>query len=267
MKKFSKKYLNFPLCCLTYPGKNYLDLVIAYSVVKYSQKIEESLDPRLCRYDKDYPHGFDDSNEEHIKILLGAAELNEKIQSIPYLLDRFELMDKHVTEFEDKYGNDAYCSIGKELIYETKNKIFSEELFRILCAIQSVLGKKTQFSRITKETIRFRMWGYKSKKIFEAKNPSDIKLFTDRVIGKRIELLVAKGFVTKFTYAKRETYFSTRLSEDELIEKVRDKKIYWAKRNLNTKEQIESEKIRSQINAMKEFKSNLRLVKKEKIVI
>jgi hypothetical protein len=79
-------------------------------------------------------------------------------------------------------------------------------------------------------------------------------LLSDRQIGTVIEVLHAKNFFSKFTYANRQTFFSTRLSNDELYKAVKNAKIFWAKKKANLMDKQVSGEIKQEIGNLKLIK-------------
>jgi hypothetical protein len=261
MRTFDKKFLEFPLCCLSFQDEKLIDKIISYSLVRYSYKIEIGLDARIDKYPGKFPYKFDDLSQDHWKIILAAEELGISIHNMENTIGNYVVLDFHITEYEDKYGNDAWCRIGKQIIFETRDKKFNEEYLRILCAIQSILGKVKKKARITKNRIRFRMFGYKNEEIFLHENPQHFSLLTDRQIGNRIYLLHSKQFISKFTYAKRQTYYSTQLTDEELMEEVKKEKLFHAKRKMNLADDLKTSEIKTEIENLRTTKRGLRLIK------
>lgn len=258
-RKSDKIFLEFPLCCLSYNDERLFEKIISYSVVKYSHKIDTATDKRAERL-----MGKDAENldEYSIKIFLAAEELKVTILSLSKTIRDFEELSKHVSKFEVKFGKDAYCRIGRTITFETIDGQFTEENYRILCAIQSILGKTKPFVRITLDRIRYRMWGYKSKSIYLKENPQQINLLTDKKLSRRINLLNAKAFFSKFTYRRRQTFYSTKLVDAELRKAVKNLKIFWQKRKLNIGDDKYSKEIKRELDQLNASKIRLKIYKK-----
>lgn len=257
------KLLEFPLCCLAFGDtkEERLEHIISYSVVEYSIKIEKGVRQRVALLEDSAPYDFDSEVESHRKLLLASDELSLKLGSINYNFKRHSTLSKFIEDYQVKYGKDAYCRVGKSLCFEVKDGRFDYKLFTVLCAIQSNIGKKKKFFRITKRNIRYRMHGYKTQKIALAESLSPDLLLTDRQIGRRVDLLHAKKFFSKFTYAQRQTFYSTRLNDDELKQAVFDSKVYWAKKKAGNDDREYSEKIKSQLKLIRYKKGKLCEVK------
>lgn len=243
----------FPLCCLSYPSSNKLDLNISYCIVEHSKKIESKIDSRISELDK-YPSDFNRKNEKHKKILLAGDELGVILGSVTGTIANHNQLSSYINNFKIKHGKDSYCRVGKKLLFEVRDSQFDYRSFSVLCAIQSILGKSKKFKRITKDRIRYAMLGYKSKAVALAEMTKGTMLLTDRQIGTVVEVLHAKKFFSKFTYANRQTFFSTRLSNDELYKAVKNAKIFWAEKKANLMDKQVSGEIKKEIG-------NLRLIK------
>jgi len=255
--------LEFPLCCLAFGNskEERLEHIISFSVVEYSVKIKTKVKQRIVILGGTAPYDFDSEIDSHCQLLLASDELCLKLRDINYNLQRHSTLSKFIENYRIKYGKDAYCRLGKSLCFEVKDGRFDYNLFAVLCAIQSNIGKKKKFFRITKKNIRYRMYGYKTQRIAVAEHLSPDLLLTDRQIGRRIEMLHAKKFFSKFTYAQRQTYYSTRLDDKELRQAVFDSKVYWAKKKAGNEDREYSEKIKSQLKLIRYEKGKLREVK------
>ena len=245
--------LEFPLCCLSYPEENRqkVRMIISFCIVEHSRKITSFIHKRIRELKRELPPDFEEYNEVHSRVVLAADELAMTISHIKVTLLNHKLLNEHINNFTEKYGKDAFCRIGKRICFETKNGQFSYSAFIVLCAIQSILGKTKLYCRITKERIRYRMQGYKSKSIAEQEMRDKTILLSDRQIGNRINILYGKNFFSKFTYAQRQTFYSTRLSDEELRKKVIESKIYWAKKRTGLRDKIVSNEIKTKLKLIK----------------
>lgn len=258
--------LEFPLCCLSYPikdDKQRLNLIISYCIVEYSKKINADINNRIDLYmaTHDVPAGYNKKLKTHQKILLAAGELGIIPGYILGIIERHSKLSQHIQNNQLKYGPNSYCRIGKNLCFETESGQFPYRQFAVLCAIQSILGKKAKFKRITKDRIRYAMYGYKSKEVALKESSGKERLLTDRQLGTAIEILHAKGFFSKFTYAKRQTYYSTQYKEkidgkdqhsDKLLfEAVKNSKVFWAKKKAHLLDKAGTNEIKEEIKNLK----------------
>lgn len=243
----------FPLCCLSYPSDDRLNLIISYCIVEHSNKIKTKIDSRIAELDK-YPYDFNRKSERHKRIILAADELGVMLGSVTGTIANHNQLSAFINNFKLKFDKDSYCRVGRKLLFETRDGQFDYRSFSVLCAIQSVLGKSKKFKRITKDRIRYAMLGYKSKAVALSEMSKGTMLLTDRQLGTVIEVLHAKKFFSKFTYANRQTFFSTRLSNDELYQSVKNAKIFWAKKKANLMDKQVSSEIKQEIGNLKLIK-------------
>ena len=245
--------LEFPLCCLSYPEeeKNKVGMIISYCIVEHSKKVNSFIHKRIRELERELPFDFEEANEVHLKVVLAADELAITVSNTKNTLLNHKMLTENINDFTEKYGKDAYCRIGKKVCFETSVGKFNYSAFTVLCAIQSVLGKTKKYCRITKDRIRFRMQGYKSKSIAEQEMKDKTILLTDRQLGNRTEILYGKNFFSKFTYAQRQTFYSTRLSDEELREKVKESKIYWAEKRAGVNDKIVTNEIKTKLKLIK----------------
>jgi len=250
-----KIFLEFPLCCLSYPAdeKEKIGMIISYCVVEHSKKINSNIDERVEDYldENETPSGFNKKSKTHCKILLAAEELGIILHDINHSIKKHDLIKNHISTFNFKYGNDSYCRIGKNLLFQVRDWQFPYRQFAVLCAVQSILGKKAKFKRITRDRIRFASLGFKSKQVaFQEIKNGDI-LLTDRKIGIAIDILHAKKFFSKFTYANRQTFFSTKLNDKGLFEAVKNSKTFWAKKKANLIDRQASDEIKRELKLIR----------------
>lgn len=209
--KYDKIFLEFPLCAIhgVVENKDLLVSILSWCVV--------------CKANES-----DEGEFEH-RIINAARKMKMEVCFIEDCIERYNVLNWHISSFIQKNGKDSYCRIGKDLFFEAISGGFNIENFCVYCGIQSVIGKKKKFVRITYDRIRYAMLGYRSKEIFE-KNSLKRSFLTDRQIKRIVDILNSKQLFSKFTYARRCVYYSTRLNDDELKEAVMNSKIYWMRK-------------------------------------
>ncbi|HRQ55035.1 MAG TPA: hypothetical protein PL018_12310 [Ignavibacteriaceae bacterium] len=251
----NKIMFDFPLCCLSYPAddKDKIGLIISYCIVEHSKKIKTNVENRVNYYldENKSPAGFSKKLLSHKRLLLAGEEIGISLGYIPQTISSHETLSNYIHNYKLKNGNDSYCRTGKSLCFETRDNQFPFRQFAVLCAIQSILGKTKKFKRITKDRIRFAMLGYKSKEVALKELKGQEKLLSDRQLGTVIDTLHAKKFFSKFTYANRQTFFSTRLNDNELFEAVKSSKIYWAKKKTNLMDKQVTDDIKTELGKLK----------------
>ncbi len=261
---FDKIFFQFPLCLLSMSNNKgeVINSIMSYCIVEkaisYAYDVldisefgfdEDTIQDKLYDYDSDEPL--------HNKILKSADFFSVKLGSIRSNIKTHEKVSRYISNFVLKNGKDSYAAIGRELAFDCRDKGFGFEHFKILCAINSVIGKKKKFVRITYDRVKYAMHGYRSKAIYEKEKPN-IKLLTDKQLKNRIEFLNAKKFFSKFTYARRQVYYSTRInSNEELIEAVKASKLFWAKKKLQLEDNAATNDIKIALLKLKEESQGL----------
>lgn len=250
-----KIMFDFPLCCLSYPlvDREKIGMIISYCIVEHSKKIKTNVENRVNDYleENKSPAGFNKKLLSHKRLLLAGKEIGISLGYIPQTISSHETLSNYINNYTFKNGNDSYCRIGKSLCFETRDNHFQFRQFSVLCAIQSILGKTKKFKRITKDRIRFAMHGYKSKQVALKELNGENVLLTDRQLGTVIDTLHAKKFFSKFTYANRQTFFSTRLTDKELYEAVKSSKIFWATKKANLIDKQGTDEIKTELGKLK----------------
>lgn len=245
-KKFDKIFFEFPLVFLSLIGDdtNKLDELIEVLVVDKALKsnINFAID-----FSKVKINDFDSENPIHRKIIAVAKNLNVKVGSIEKVIQFWIDFKSFQIQYEDKYGKDAYCRIGKKLTLDVINGSFGLREYKVLTAIQSILGKQKSFQRITYEQISYRMLGFKRKKIakLEGKN---LQVLSAHQIKTSVNKLIRKKLLICVTYLYREKYYSTKIKRiDYLRELIAKKKKEHFKLVSNAGDLEWSKKLREEI--------------------
>lgn len=248
--KFDKKFIEFPLVCLSYCSgdkrllKDILIMCIVDNALKSSLK--EHCNPKLITT-KD----FDNDNPIHHKIALVANEYNYQIDSYESVINNWIDIKSRIIEYENKYGKDAYCRMGKQLTEDVISGRFGFREYAVLAAIHSILGKCKPYARITYEQISCRVLGFKKKSIKEVEIKNESAL-SARQIKTSILKLVKKKLVTTITYQQREKYYSTKIKKiDSLRELIGKKKLKHHELKLGIEDQIWSNNLKQQMDSMK----------------
>lgn len=256
MRKFDGIFLEFPLCALAFDEDEWIDKIISYCIVEHSINVKTNVRHRINELEEDdeLPNDFDRKNIKECQIILAAKELGIIAGSMKSMKKNHNELENFINGFINKYGKQPFCRIGKKLCFEARDGKFDKILFRVLCAIQSKLGKQKSHRIITQNEIIFRMWGCKNREIFEKERTSEYKKTGRKKIKSLTDILEAKDLISKFTYARRHTYYSTRLDKQELINKVKESKKYWAEKKLNIEDELGTQQIKEELEAIKKKK-------------
>lgn len=230
-------YFQFPLSVLTYADTVHsrCDSIISYCLCSVGPSLwnnlpdgaqEEKLDLMIEAGGK--PSELDWEDERHVPIMYARYSMGITGGNIEHDLRVHDAISKHVRDFERRHGKDASLRIKGNLVFEVRDaKGMSYREFAVLCAIYSVVGAKVSPVRITLDTIRARSLGYKSSKALNADveagvykiNPCLENLTRKQLHDTKDKLHQLRWFAAA-TYGRRQTYYSHRLSDDDLRQKI-----------------------------------------------
>ncbi len=222
-----EKYIQAPLCLLAYPGNGVNDIIDGMLTIGM-QRIRSHLSDRpedelLLPEENDLPNDFDLNKRSH-RLLCAAAEMSGiKLYSVGNNEKDIRKYQAFIDDFESEFGTDALVRHKTDVCFDVRdNGALDPREFSILSAIYSCLGQSS-YRRITSAEIQYRATGYRSKEIFDTFEERP-KSYSIKQVRKTVEDLFLNGFFGRFTYRYRETYYSHKLSEDELREKVIEKR-------------------------------------------
>lgn len=247
---------NFPLCLLSYlNNKNdRLEHIISYCIVEYALKLQniefsdyineefimENELENILENEENIPEDYDSDDELEGMILVSAERKGIVMGGLESTKIKHKKTHKFVDKYQSIYGKDAFVQVNKNLCFDVRDGIFDYNLFALICAVKSVIGKNSKYKRITKAQIRHRMNGFKSQNIMEDRLRLPIADMSPNIISlndKKIERLRDKaeqlGFFNTHTYKRRQTFYSTRLDKKELIKAVFKSKDYAFKRKVD----------------------------------
>ncbi len=225
--KFDKIFFEFPLVYLSYieDDPNKLIGLIEMQVVDKALKSSTNM---KTDFNKVKISDFDCENPVHRKIVIAAKAMNVGINSIEDAITSWLDLKTYQYAYEEKYGKDAYCRIGKKLTEDVINGYFGLREYKVLAAIQSALGKQKPFLRITYEQISYRMHGFKRKTIAKVEG-KDLYVLSAHQIKTSVMKLINKKLLICVTYLFREKYYSTKIKRTDVLRDLiaRKKKEYF----------------------------------------
>ena len=234
-------YLQFPLCALSFgqTEKGRLNAILDYAVVEAGSKLFSKLTINdrnrflfIRNESGDLPSGFDANCELHVAALYGARCLGVTYRDVRSLIESHDSLVSHVSKFESRHGRDPTVRIRTEWLFDVRDaRGLTYREFSVLCAIFSVIGKKTM-AKVTQLRIRRRALGYRSLEILVAEmdnRPDKARALTVRQAKDTIARLHCNRFFSRCTVARRFTFYSIRLSDEELRKKLLEKYTYPAR--------------------------------------
>jgi hypothetical protein len=150
MNKGNAGFFHFPLCLLAFRTdyKDRLQHIVSYCLCEHAQRLNRT-SPNLS--------GNNALSE-------AARFLNVNIGSHEATTQKWKSATNFILQWEKRYGRDASIRIATALLWEAHdNTGVTYREFSILCAINSVIGKRRNSPRrITEPSIRVRAAGFKS---------------------------------------------------------------------------------------------------------
>lgn len=231
------KYFQFPLCALAFgeAETERLDHIISFGFVEAGIAMFRKLDEEIREQKAEQfanksgtPSDYKKSNQHHVAAMIGANEIGVLPNSLSYTMQRWTALSKFRDLFQAEHGNDVQVRIRKDLAFEVRDKTgMSYREFAILCAVYSCIGAATGPVRIIKDTVQARMMGYKSPKVMAAeikRRKPVAKPLTHRQIGYTLDCLDERKFFARARPNERQTYFSHRLTAEEMVEALFQRK-------------------------------------------
>lgn len=231
------RYFQIPLCAFAFGEtvQERLDAIMCYGLVEVGAKqwgklTEAQRHELLEAKTNNFPQGFDNRDLSHISAVCGAETLNLRLGPLDYILNQYDALRVFRQDFGQRHGPDPLVRLKTSLVFEARigTGIKPSEL-AIIAAIFSVVGNKQGPVRITQDRIRCRAMGYKTPTVMAAELPrrTDGALpLTDWQLRSVIERLRARKFFARATYGRRLTYYSHRMTNNQLRKAVIEMKIY-----------------------------------------
>jgi hypothetical protein len=224
------RYFHFPLCLLSFGGgiEGRLNGIISLACVEMGVKRWQKFSPieRNARSSFPPPPEFCTSRielgkEEELQAVAGCEYLNLCCSNVKAILADYARVARFIKDFERRHGTDARVRIRTDWVFEVRdNKGMSYPELAVLAAIYSKIGASKRPVLITREEIWKRAHGCKSDRVFAAETKGRCPFLTLRNVRSIIEGLHDRKFFARITYARRQTYYSHRLSGAALAEYV-----------------------------------------------
>lgn len=203
----SAGYFQFPLCLLSFCSndKDRLQHIVAYCLCNQAL--------RLSRTSPDC---------ENIPLHDAAKFLHVKVPSVDAVIRRRKGATAFVRQWEGRYGRDASVRIATTLLWEAHdNTGLSYREFSILCAINSVIGKRrSRPIRITEPRIRVRAAGYKSWSVANREMARDEarrdQLLTPHQVRYTLERLHERRFFARARVGAKTVKYMVGVSDADL---------------------------------------------------
>jgi len=225
-----RPYLQFPLCALSYSGPDRRECIISFCCVEHGRRRWNELakaDLTTLRR-----HGIDSCLESELRnqkratwgcARFGALLLGYKAASAQLIVRQHMRLCGHIEKFVASHGPDPLVRVAADFVYGGDSRLSDPEL-AVLCAIYSKIGASRRPVRITRDDIWRRAHGFKSRRAFQVEMLGE-RSFTQRQVRSIIESLHARRFFARITFARRQTFYSHRLSAKDLKKAVVELKL------------------------------------------
>jgi hypothetical protein len=257
----SERYFQFPLWLLS-KSDDHDGLggsIIRYGTISVGRDILRSLNPEQ-RKASCAKHKLPASKQETYDLAshLGEDKLNVTLGNRKAAIKMYQDIEQELAERSAECGKEPLVRLAYDRCFDFyKGNLFSVREFRVLMAIYSCIGSKP-YALVRYEAIRLRATGCKSEKVRErAENHLDFipPMLTLKQVRGTVARLHQLGWFAKVTPDPhgRATYYSHRLSGDELREKVFTRKTYAT--SFAEKERQKNAELAARIKAVKFGKS------------
>lgn len=224
------RFFQFPLCALSFPGseRERLNNIISFSCLEVGKQQWQ----KFRQIERDLRHEqqpseiyctckIDLANDTHQQAVAGAQQLKVIVGNIHGMVAGHACLTGFRRDFERKHGTDAQVRLATNLVFEARDgKGMSYQELAVLAAIYSKIGAARGPVRIIREEVWRRALGFKSKRVFSVEMRDCQARITQRQVRSIIERLHDRRFFARLTYARRQTYYSHRLTADQLAEAV-----------------------------------------------
>ena len=142
------------------------------------------------------------------------------------MITEHSVLARFVKDSEQRHGTDAKVRIATHFVFEARDhKGISYVELVVLCAIFSKIGANRAPVRITRDEIWRRALGYKSEPVFGVEAGNHLFKLTKRLVRSTIDGLHNRKFFARITFARRETYYSHRMTSKALGDHIFTTKI------------------------------------------
>jgi len=232
-----EKFLQFPLCALAMESQKYtlINRLINFGLLEAGKSIFGGLS-LVKRKEACIEHNLKESECDSWELVahLGAKVCNLKLGTIKNSISDYHLVHKFRDAWEERNGAEPIVRMKKDILLSVRDS--DEKLnfreFRVLCAIYSSIGA-APYKIVPARMIRVRAVGCKSEAVERnERNGAAVlpPLLTVKQLRSTITRLHQTGWFARVTPDRhgRLTYYSNRLVEDALAEKIVTRRTYAA---------------------------------------
>lgn len=228
-----ENYFQFPLCTLAMkkPVAEIIEAIISYGTITAGLAVLKGLNDRQRREKCDrfgLAYKFADSLE--LAAHLGGAACNERIDNVKSCVTRYHSINNDAAAWWQKYGRSPFVRLRADILYDMKTgSRMSWREFRVLAGIYSVIGAKNYPVLIRLSMIDARHCGFAGREMLGkgVRNGDCLDRLTPKQLRGTVEKLWQQRWFARVTPDPhgRKTYYSHRMTDDEMREKLFDKAI------------------------------------------
>lgn len=198
--------------------------ISAFSDSLFESTLEGEFTQTTLESLNDYGIELSESESEALEdwhTMCGAASyFGREIQDFYSIEKQANTAQRTADEHARQSGGLAYCSIGADYYFETRNSYTLEtgRRFRMICAVRSLIGSKP-WTGTTKDMVRARMIGAKSPVIAEQLTRTNKALKEElealqsrKRFDRLMDEVASRGFFGKFGKGRR-LYLSTEIKD------------------------------------------------------
>jgi hypothetical protein len=228
-------YLQFPLSLLAFGHDldDRIKSIILYSAyhagsVMMDKKavddieniIETSTNNTGTKYSKD--------DDDHRKMALGLSTLSCTGHDYTFHMKQHAKVKEFADMMEKEYGTFPTVRVRKDIVLDAMSAKMNPRDFAVFCAVLSIVGDKDCY-KTTRARIISCSLGYKSKEMCSKDKLRHLliirqdgirKLMTTKELRTSLDRLENRGLISRCSCGSTCTYYSVRLSYDELKSKV-----------------------------------------------
>jgi hypothetical protein len=159
-----------------------------------------------------------------VGITYAAERLNIRLGSPKRILSNYYAAVNFMDKANDNYGRSPLVGIKTSIAFETRDGAFDLDLFRLMCSISSIIGKR-KFNRTYKSQIILRMLGAKNEvQLIQLLNSPAFESvhakFSKRYhIDKILKQAISRKLMSKIGW-RRGIYVSTKYNLIELTKAI-----------------------------------------------
>jgi hypothetical protein len=208
----STGYFQFPLCLLAFGNdhKQRLQHIVCYCLCEHAQRLNRRLNL-----------AFTDIPAQRA-ICEAARFLHVNVPSYDATVEQWDVARLFIRDRESRYGRDASVRISTSLLWEAHNSTgLTYREFSILCAINSVIGKRRSVPRrITEPSIRARAAGFKSWNVAKRELARDesraAQLLTPHQVRYTLESLHLRKFFARARVGAKTVKYMVGVGDADL---------------------------------------------------